>query len=382
MARKQNESGTGPADEITDATRAAFHGPLLAWYRANARDLPWRRLHHDPYAIWVSEIMLQQTQVATVIPFYERWMARFPTLLSLAEAPLEEALRYWAGLGYYARARNMHRAAEIVAAEHGGVFPNDLAALSKLPGIGRYTAGAVLSMAFNQPAPIVDTNVIRVLTRVFGIGGDPKGSPAQARLWHLAEALIPPEHPRDFNQAVMELGARVCTPADPVCDRCPLLPVCHAGNSPDPTAWPELPAGKATVRVTHCSIVLREGEKVLLTRRPPHGLWGGLWEFPRRVCAPGEDPAACAVRAAREVVGVEARKTRQLGTVRHGVTHHAITLHGFEGVIIRGEPQPLDCAEVRWITLEEADALPLSAPQAQLVAQLHESARTGQGSLF
>src|SRR5438067_2376780 len=169
--------------EMKPAVRRAFAGPLLEWYRAHRRDLPWRRLQEDPYAVWVSEIMLQQTQVATVIPYYERWMARFPTIEALAAAPLEDALKLWAGLGYYARARNLHRAAQIVVERYAGRIPSDTNELAALPGIGRYTAGAIRSIAFNQPAPIVDANVARVLTRVFGLPGDPKSGPTQAKLW-------------------------------------------------------------------------------------------------------------------------------------------------------------------------------------------------------
>lgn len=331
--------------------------------------------------------MLQQTQVATVIPYYERWMARFPTMRDLADADLEEVLRYWAGLGYYARARNLHRAARTVVEEHGGEFPRDAAGIESLPGIGRYTAGAIRSIAFNQSAPIVDANVIRVLSRVFAIEGDPKAEPARARLWAFAQALIPEGEARDFNQALMELGALVCTPADPACDRCPLLPVCRAGNSADPTAWPQIPAGKATLRVTHCSAAVWQGDRVLVARRPPHGLWGGLWEFPRRVCESGEDPARCAARAAMEVANVAGEAEEKVATVKHGVTHHAITLHLFE---VRGdaeEARAVDCAEVRFVMLKELTSLPLSAPQRLLADALAEKVRRErcsgrQGRLF
>jgi A/G-specific adenine glycosylase len=355
-----------------DFDRSAFSGLLLRWYRNHQRDLPWRRRQTDPYAVWVSEIMLQQTQVATVIPYYERWMERFPTVGALAGASLEEVLRLWSGLGYYARARNLHRAAQKVVAEHAGQIPSDPKQLAALPGIGRYTAGAILSIAYNQPAPIVDANVIRVLSRVFALEGDPKSGPAQTRLWHLAEELIPEGAAREFNQALMELGALICSPLDPACERCPVLPFCRAGNSPDPTAWPQIPPGRATVRVTHCAAILRAGERVLVCRRPAHGLWGGLWEFPRCVCQTGETPLECARRAAREVVGVEARIGARVGTVRHTVTHHAIILHGFEGTIESGEPEARDCAAVRWVTPEELEILPLSSPQKNLVGALRQ----------
>jgi A/G-specific adenine glycosylase len=372
---------------ISETVRSTFAGPLLAWYRVHQRDLPWRRLQDDPYAVWVSEIMLQQTQVATVIPFYERWMARFPTLQALASAPLEEVLRYWEGLGYYARARNLHHAAQSVIEKHGGRVPSDPQDLAVLPGIGRYTMGAIRSLAYRQPAPIVDANVMRVLSRVFAIEGDPKSTPVQARLWYLAEQLIPPGEARDFNQALMELGALVCTPSDPACEHCPLLPVCHAGNSPDPTAWPQIPPGKSTVRVTHSSAILRRENCFLLIQRPPHGLWGGLWEFPRRVCNAGEDPVTCASRAAAEIVGVKATAWEKVGTVKHTVTHHTIALHGFMADIVAGNPQAPDCSAVRWVTLDGFAELPLSAPQRLMAEQLRshidrERHSGKQGRLF
>lgn len=361
--------------KIDDEVRSAFAGPLLTWYRMNGRDLPWRRREDDPYAVWVSEIMLQQTQVATVIPYYERWMARFPSVRALAESDLDDVLRHWAGLGYYARARNLHRAARRVVDVHDGLLPSEPAAIERLPGIGRYTAGAIRSIAFKQSAPIVDANVTRVLSRVFALDGDPKSTTVQARLWHLAGLLIPDGEGRDFNQALMELGALVCTPADPSCDHCPLLPPCCASNSPDPTAWPQIPPGKATVRVVHCCVVLRDGGRVLVTRRPPHGLWGGLWELPRRVCEQGETPAQCAVRAAREVVGVDAGSADKLATVRHTVTHHAITLHLFEMAGNADGAGAVDCAEVSWVTPSEMGDLALAAPQRLLAEALAERAR-------
>src|SRR5688572_12660509 len=233
--------------------------PLLEWYRENKRDLPWRRMEGDAYAVWISEVMLQQTQVGTVIPYFERWMKRFPSLESLAAASEEDALRHWAGLGYYARARNLHRAAQIIVHDHSGQIPSDEAGLFGLPGIGRYTRGAIRSIAFNQAAPIVDANVARVLSRVYAIEGDPKSSSNQARLWELAGNLIPSGRARDFNQGLMELGALVCTPTDPACEKCPILCHCAAGNSADPTAWPQIPPGKRTVNVTHSSAVIERG---------------------------------------------------------------------------------------------------------------------------
>jgi A/G-specific adenine glycosylase len=345
---------------------------LVGWYRAHKRDLPWRGA--TPYAVWVSEIMLQQTQVATVIPFFLRFLARFPTVEALAEAPIEEILKYWAGLGYYARARNLHRAAQVVVEQFGGDLPQTAVEIETLPGIGRYTSGAILSIAFQVPRPLVDANVIRVLSRIFGLHGDPKSTANQAALWSLAEQLVPQEFPGEFNQGLMELGALVCSPADPKCERCPLLADCVAGNSADPSALPEFPAGRATISETHSAALIRDGAgRFLIAQRPLHGLWGGLWEFPRVVCESGETPTEGAARAAREVVGLEVGIGAKVGRVKHAVTHHRITLYGFDA---RPHdplplPQALDCAAFRW---EMPDALAdhaFSSPQVLLREALH-----------
>ncbi|HZO88733.1 MAG TPA: A/G-specific adenine glycosylase [Chthonomonadaceae bacterium] len=352
-------------------TKEDIAARLLAWYRAHKRDLPWRG--GSPYAVWVSEIMLQQTQVATAIPYFLRFMERFPTVEALAAAPIEEVLKYWAGLGYYARARNLHRAAQMVVEKFGGRVPDTPEEIESLPGIGRYTAGAILSMAYNLPRPLVDANVIRVLSRVFGLRGDPKSAANQAALWSLAEQLVPSEAPGDFNQALMELGALICEPADPKCERCPLLPHCVAGNSPDPSALPELPPGRATVTVTHSAALIRdEPGRVLIVQRPLHGLWGGLWEFPRVVCASGESPQEGAARAARKVAGVEVEIGARIGKVKHGVTHHRITLYGFAACLKAPDavPTPRECAAVRWESLDVLNDYAFSSPQALLRAAL------------
>ena len=396
--------------EISAKKRKRIAADLVAWYHAHKRDLPWRG--GSAYAIWVSEIMLQQTQVTTVIPFFLRFLARFPTIESLASAPIDDVLQHWAGLGYYARARNLHRAAQTVVLEHEGRIPDRPDTIETLPGIGRYTAGAILSIAYNVPRPLVDANVIRVLSRVFGLHGDPKAAPNQQALWSLAEQLVPADRPGDFNQGLMELGALVCRPEEPLCEQCPLLPECIAGNSPDPTALPEIPPGRATVTVTHSSAFVfrgigeesiekrengdaeseppvQEGQKTLhptflLVQRPLHGLWGGLWEFPRVVCEKGEDPRAAAGRAAREVAGLEIALSERVGVVKHSVTHHRITLHGYLALPLSEAqvPLPLTCAAVRWVPLSDLDSYAFSAPQAllreALKAHLNQSQTAGQ----
>ena len=361
--------------EIPADRRARIVTDLLTWYRANKRDLPWRGA--SPYAVWVSEIMLQQTQVATVIPFFNRFLERFPTVHALASAPIEDVLKHWAGLGYYARARNLHKAAQIVVGLHGGAVPDLPAVIETLPGVGRYTAGAILSIAYNVPRPLVDANVIRVLSRVFGLRGDPKSSANQTVLWSLATQLVEAAHtsPGDFNQGLMELGALICAPADPRCAYCPLLADCVAGQSADPSALPEFPPGRATIAVTHSSAILRnQSGDALIAQRPLHGLWGGLWEFPRVVCASGETPQEGAIRAAREVVGLEARIGAKVGKVKHGVTHHRITLYGFEAFCDTPDaaPVPLECAEIRWAAPSALAEYAFSSPQALLCEALHQ----------
>ncbi len=406
---------TVPQDQSDQLARS-----LLEWYRANRRDLPWRG--GSAYAVWISEIMLQQTQVATVIPFFLRFMERFPTIEALAGAPVDDVLQQWAGLGYYARARNLHRAARLVVGSHGSRLPDTLEAIERLPGIGRYTAGAILSIAYSVRIPLVDANVARVLSRLFGLRGDPKSTRNQAALWGLAEQLVPAEAPGDFNQGLMELGALICRPDDPLCERCPLLLNCFAGNSPDPTELPEIPPGRATVAVSHSSaFIMRQPEssgrfdthsllinpipepgtpqyltsntqypipntqhEVLIVQRPMHGLWGGLWEFPRVVCERGETAEEAAIRAAREIVGLDVAAVARLGLVKHSVTHHRISLYGIVArqVVADQGARPLQCAAVRWAPVEDLERYAFAAPQAILRDMLgrHLSNAAGHGN--
>ncbi len=363
--------------------RADIAARLIEWYRAHRRELPWRGT--TPYGVWVSEIMLQQTQVVTVTPFFNRFLAQFPTVEALAAAELNEVLAHWAGLGYYARARNLHRAARLVVQKHSGQVPDTLEAISALPGIGRYTAGAILSIAYDLPLPLVDTNVIRVLCRVVGLRGDPKTRENQAALWALASELVPERAAGDFNQGLMELGALVCTPADPACERCPLLSHCYAGSTPDPTDLPESPPGRPTVAESHSAVALfNAAGEVLIVRRPPHGLSGGLWELPRVVARAGELPRDAAVRAVKEIVGLDAELDRTaFGLVKHTVTHHRIALRGFRGTPLpsAAEPRSIGCAETRWEAPERLGDYPFAAPQVLLRQTLLHWADSSQGEL-
>ena len=358
----------------------SFSGDLLAWYDKNKRDLPWRRLGHDPYAVWVSEIMLQQTTVAAVIPFYERWMARFPTVQSLADAPLDDVLKHWAGLGYYARARNLHRGAQEVVAKHGGQVPSDPATLLALPGIGRYTAGAILSIAFDQDAPILDANVIRVLSRVYAVSGDPKTSSAtQAELWRLAEEAIPRGQAGDFNQAMMELGALVCVAAAPRCASCPVQAVCQAKHLGEPTVYPQFQGVKKWLDVEDVSVAVRDAaRRVLIVQRPPElSLWGGLWELPRATRQADESLCDCAVRAVREAVGLTVSTLSAFGAIKHAVANRKITLHGFEASA-PGDAAALGCARFAWEPLANCSQYALATPQVRLIERLAASDAQGQ----
>lgn len=324
---------------------------LLQWYDANRRDLPWRRTR-DPYAIWISETMLQQTRVETVIPYYERFLERFPDVDALADAEEEDVFSLWAGLGYYSRARNLHRAAQQVAREHDGTLPHSADALRKLPGIGRYTAGALASIAFDAPEPIVDGNVIRVLTRLYGIRDDAASKPVVARLWQEAERLAEGERPGDLNQALMELGALLCTPRTPHCLACPLARRCDARKQGDAAALP-VKARKTPPRPLEaaCARIERRG-RILVTRRPDRGLMGGMWELAGGDLLPGsrETPEAGIRRALREHTGLTAKHVELAGEVAHAFTHRTLRLYVFRCDAEPGRVRLAGPQAHRWVT--------------------------------
>ena len=304
---------------------------LLAWFDTRFRDLPWRR-DSDPYRVWVSEIMLQQTRVETVIPRFERWLERFPTLEDLAAAEIDEVLAEWEGLGYYSRARNLHAAARVVRDSHGGAFPATARELRELPGVGEYTAGAVASIAFDRPEPAIDTNARRVLARLFDLE-----TPTPARLRALAAELIPNDRPGDFNQALMELGATVCSPRSPRCCECPLADGCRARargtvtERPGVSARPTVPEFELGV-----AVALASGGRVLLVRRAERGMLGGLWQFPARVTEAGQSPLEAAVQALHPLAP-EASPGRALVVVPHAYSHRRHVYHAF---LFRAEAEP------------------------------------------
>lgn len=343
---------------------------LLAWYADQRRDLPWRQTR-DPYHIWVAEVMLQQTQVATVMPYYACFLARFPTVTALAAASLDEVLKLWEGLGYYARARHLHAAARQVIAEHGGRVPDTSEELLSLPGVGRYTAGAILSIAYGQDVPALDGNVRRVLSRLFAIEEDVTRGAGRRRLQMLAEGLLLPGRAGDLNQALMDLGAMVCTPRAPQCAACPLAGDCQAHQMGQETRFPIRRPRRAVPHYeVAAGVVWRADGRFLVARRPLDGLLGGLWEFPGGKQQPGETLQDCLRRELAEELGIEVAVGELLTAVRHAYTHFRITLHAFHCRIVTGQPQALGCADWRWIDLDGVSELAFAAADHQVIAAL------------
>jgi A/G-specific adenine glycosylase len=347
----------------------AIRAALVPWYRGHRRDLPWRRTR-DPYAIWVSEAMLQQTQVATVRGYYERWMERFPTVRTLAAAPESEVLHAWQGLGYYSRAKNLRRAAQAIVRDYAGALPKTPRELEALPGIGPYSAGAIASIAHGERVPLVDGNVVRVLSRIFGLRGDPTRAPLKRRLWQIAEALVPADAPGDFNQALMELGATVCTPRSPNCGECPLNRLCEARKRGLENELPELPRRRATIAVARAAAVVSRRDKVLVVQVPADASrWAGFWKFPNADVARNEEPVDAARRAVRDAIGVTPKHLEPALTVRHSVTHHRITLDVFR-CDVRRTSRPRSRSDLAWRRPTELDGLAMPAPDRRIARHL------------
>ncbi len=339
----------------------AIGGPLLAWYHQAGRNLPWRKTT-DPYAIWVSEIMLQQTQVVTVIPYYHRFLAKFPTVAALASAPLDSVLKIWQGLGYYTRVRSLWQAAKTIMDEFGGVFPSTQKELLSLPGIGRSTAGAILNIAFLQKHPILDGNVKRILIRYFCIAKDPKEKVVDQELWQLAEQILPDKEVNHFTQAIMDLGATVCLPKNPKCSICPVQPGCLAYKKGLQDTLPMKPVQKEIPHYDYVAAVIQKGNKVLIKKRPEKGLLGGLWEFPGgRVKQKGRFN-----EVVESEIGQKVFLMPRWFHIRHAFTHFKMTLHLFRGSIEAGKIG----APFKWVTLSGLAAYPFSAAHQKIVLKL------------
>jgi A/G-specific adenine glycosylase len=352
---------------------------LIDWFNTNARDLPWRRTL-DPYAIWISEIMLQQTQVKTVLPYWDRWMKALPDVRALAGARRDRVLKLWEGLGYYSRARNLQKAARVIVAEHDGQFPQTLDELIALPGIGRYTAGAISSIAYNQPTPILDGNVIRVLTRVFGIGSDPREKAPNTLLWQLADALARRAasiHPVRFlnhfdvsgpcsllNQALMELGALLCTPKQPQCVRCPVRPLCFACEADRVAQFPNLGARTKSTARRFVVFAIEHKGRWLVRQRPFNVVNAHLWEFPNTEVSADATP----VEAARKVFGIIPCDLQPLATIKHSITRYRMTLEAFS--VSLDSQLPLVESAGRWLTLPKLNSLAFTSAHRRILNRL------------
>lgn len=336
---------------------------LLRWYRQTRRDLPWR-VSRDPYAIWVSEVMLQQTQVATVIPFFRRFMERFPTIASLAVASEQEVLRHWEGLGYYRRARHLHQAAQVVVAQHDGTLPAKADALAMLPGLGRYTVGAILSQAHDARLPVVEANVARILTRLFAWQEELESKTTQDWLWKTAESLLPRRHTGDHNQALMELGQTICTTGEPSCLLCPLRDDCLGRAKGLASTLPRRRAKQATTVVHERCIVLRKSGRVLLCQRAAEASrWANMWEFPTAVTEGEVQPQIV------ELTGYRLKKLASLGILTYGITRYSVELEVVEAVHVGGKAHRRYYQQLAWVKPEQLDDYPLSVPQRRVAAR-------------
>jgi A/G-specific adenine glycosylase len=344
---------------------------LLAWYSLNARVLPWRG-HPDPYAVWVSEIMLQQTRVETVIPYFYRWMERFPTIAVLAGASEQEVLQAWEGLGYYSRARNLHRAAKKVVSEYGGKLPSNRKELETLAGVGKYTAGAIASMAFGQDEAALDGNIRRVLSRIFNMSLPARSPQGERQLWELARSTLPTGRAGDYNQALMDLGASICLPRSPACLICPLNSLCQAFQLGVQEQRPVLDAKPAVPHYIVTAAIIHRSGKILIARRPSEGLLGGMWEFPGGKLEPGEELPEGLQREIREELGVAVAVEEPFGVYRHGYTHFKVTLHAFFCRLLEGEPLPLEASELRWVTSSELADFPMGKIDRQIARRIIE----------
>lgn len=350
---------------------------LVNWYLTVQRDLPWRNTS-DPYAIWLSEIMLQQTQVNTVIPYYHQFLQLFPTVSDLAKADWGDVIKAWEGLGYYARARNMHKAAQIIVENHKGQFPNKFDDILALTGIGQSTAGAISTFAFKKPRPILDGNVKRVLSRLEAIKDPIEDKNVIEALWKVSESLLPKKDPQQayyLNQALMELGATCCTPKNPQCNKCPWVEECKAHKESIQDLLPNKQKKLATPHYTIAVGVIwdKAQQKVLIALRPETGLLAGMWEFPGGKCEDNETLAQCVVREIKEETGLVVEVASKLGEVKHAYTHFKITMHAFHCQLISGKAKPQKSQEIRWVKIDELEAYAFPKANKVILQKLIQS---------
>lgn len=361
-------------ERIDSAWKQRFRRSLLRWYGTNGRELPWRAAA-DPYLVWISEIMLQQTTVTAVKPYFERFVDHFPTVQALAEATEEDVLRQWEGLGYYSRARNLAKAAARIVTDFNGQFPADVESLQKLPGIGRYTAGAIVSFAFDRPAPIVEANTLRLYARLLGYTDDARSTAGQRVLWAFAEQVLPRTRPGQFNQAMMDLGATVCVPKEPSCDSCPANKLCFAFANGMQNSIPQLAKRAKITRLLMAAVVVRYNGEVLMRQYSKGERWAGLWDFTRVDLGvdvnPEEPPPTSIVNdvaaSLAELTGLQVELSPEFVTLHHSVTRYRIRLLVFEADALEhsvsGHP------ELRWVRPSKLNELPLSVTARKIAKQ-------------
>ena len=352
-------------------TNKEFATELLNWYQDHKRQMPWRG-EADPYKIWISEIMLQQTRVDQATPYFQNFISQFPSVYDLAKADQQEVLKAWEGLGYYSRARNLHAASKMVVEEFDGKVPETYDEIIKLKGVGPYTAAAITSIAFNKPNAVVDGNVIRVLTRYFGIEDDTRSTKTRRKVQEFASELIDPEHPGDFNQAMMELGSEICTPSNPDCQNCPIQTGCVATKMAKTDTIPyKSPAKKKPHHIIGVGIIEREeDDKILIALRPNDAMLGGLWEFPGGKKEDGEKIQQTVERELKEELGVEVKAYKELMSLKHTYSHFSITMHAWFCKLISGDPKPKESQEVRWVSREELGKFPFPKANKVLTEKL------------
>ena len=356
---------------------STFQHQLLIWFEEEFRDMPWRETR-DPYSIWIAEIMLQQTQVKTVIPYYQRFLNRFPTIESLATADLNHVLKLWEGLGYYARARNLFKAAQIIVEEYDGMFPNSMDEVIQLPGIGPYTAAAILSIAFDFDYPVLDGNVKRVLSRLFRLDVFPQSREGMQQFEEKAKHVFARGRAGQFNQAMMELGALICTPRSPKCLLCPVQSWCLALQAGVQERYPlKPPTKKRPHKKIAAGIVWRDG-LILIDQRKEDAMLGGLWEFPGGQIENSETPEQAVVREVKEELDVEVKVIDFFTSVEHQYTHFTITLFAYHCCYESGDPKAIGCQDWRWVRKEDLPALAFPRANTKLIEQLLQESPEGQ----
>jgi A/G-specific adenine glycosylase len=377
MATSSHNLGNDFEREKALATRPlpdpAFSAALLKWYDSGDVPMPWRG-SRDPYHVWLSEVMLQQTRIATVEKYYTRFLQRYPTIQDLAAAPMDDVLKCWEGLGYYARARNLHRLAQQIVTEHAGQFPSSAKALQQLPGIGRYTAGAIASIAFNQAVAVLDGNVIRALSRLIDLAEDVSQPRVEQRLWDVAESLLPAARPGDYNQALMDLGRTVCVPRTPDCRHCPVHHFCLAFERNTQHLRPVKKKKAPTPTVRAAAAVIRDVEgRVLLVQRSTEGpttFLGGLWMLPGGNCEPEESYADCLRRCLRQELGIEVNVAGEMASAAQDFSHFHLSLRAFACEMIAGVPQAASGTNLAWATTTDFAKYSLGKADRQILDAL------------